>query len=88
MSAQLVGFTPNAGAPVCEVRRHHQVGAGTDAASPGELASSSCSPDLPDTVEYYVEASGVKSRTFKLTAIDLPGIKKPCHVPVPEMGRA
>lgn len=31
---------------------------------------------LPDTVEYYVEAGGVRSKTHKLTAIDLPGVKK------------
>ncbi len=31
---------------------------------------------LPDTVDYYVEARGVRSKTFRLTAVDLPGIKK------------
>ena len=31
---------------------------------------------LPDSVEYYVESNGVRSKTYKLTAIDLPGIKK------------
>jgi hypothetical protein len=30
---------------------------------------------LPEPVEYYVEASGVKSKTYKLDVIDLPGIK-------------
>ena len=31
---------------------------------------------LPDTVDYYVEARGIRSKTHRLTAIDLPGIKK------------
>src|SRR5258708_5970587 len=30
---------------------------------------------LPEPVEYYVEAAGVKSKTYKLDVIDLPGIK-------------
>jgi len=30
---------------------------------------------LPEPVEYYVEASGLRSKTFKLDVIDLPGIK-------------
>ena len=30
---------------------------------------------LPEPVEYYVEAGGVKSKTFKLDVADLPGIK-------------
>lgn len=30
---------------------------------------------LPEPVEYYVEAAGVKSKTFKLDVADLPGIK-------------
>ena len=30
---------------------------------------------LPEPVEYYVEASGVKSHTYKLDVVDLPGIK-------------
>jgi hypothetical protein len=31
---------------------------------------------LPDSVDYYVEARGVRSKTFRLTAVDLPAIKK------------
>src|SRR5580700_574401 len=30
---------------------------------------------LPEPVEYYVEAAGVKSKTYKLDVADLPGIK-------------
>ncbi|MBM3768978.1 MAG: hypothetical protein FJW32_26665, partial [Acidobacteria bacterium] len=30
---------------------------------------------LPDTVEYYVASGAVRSKTFKLTALDLPGVK-------------
>ncbi len=31
---------------------------------------------LPEPVEYYVEAAGVRSKTFKLDVVDLPSIKK------------
>src|SRR5439155_752788 len=31
---------------------------------------------VPETMEYYVEAGGVKSDTFKLNVVDLPGVKK------------
>jgi hypothetical protein len=31
---------------------------------------------LPESVEYYVEAGGVRSKTFNLRAIDLPGVKQ------------
>lgn len=32
--------------------------------------------NLPTAVEYYVEAGGTKSKTFKLSVVDLPGVKK------------
>ena len=31
---------------------------------------------VPETLEYYVEAGGVRSKTYKLNVIDLPGVKK------------
>ena len=31
---------------------------------------------LPEPVEYYVEAAGVRSKTYKLDVVDLPAIKK------------
>ena len=31
---------------------------------------------LPEPVDYYIEAAGVKSKTFTLDVVDLPGIKK------------
>src|SRR3954469_11467492 len=31
---------------------------------------------VPETLEYYVEAGGVKSETYKLNVVDLPGVKK------------
>ena len=31
---------------------------------------------LPEPVEYYVEAAGVRSKTYKLDVIDMPAIKK------------
>ncbi len=34
---------------------------------------------MPEPVEYYIEASGVKSPTYKINVADLPGVK---HVKV------
>ena len=31
---------------------------------------------LPDSVQYYVESNGVRSKTYNLTAVEIPGIKK------------
>ncbi|MEJ7608198.1 MAG: hypothetical protein WKF37_18510 [Bryobacteraceae bacterium] len=31
---------------------------------------------LPDSVQYYVDAGGIRSRQYQLTAIDLPAVKK------------
>jgi len=31
---------------------------------------------VPETLEYYVEAGGVRSPSYKLTVVDLPGVKK------------
>src|ERR1035437_956508 len=31
---------------------------------------------VPENLEYYVEAGGVKSSTYKLSVVDLPGVKK------------
>src|SRR5207249_4238931 len=31
---------------------------------------------LPEPVEYYVEAAGVRSKNYRLDVIDLPGVKK------------
>jgi hypothetical protein len=31
---------------------------------------------LPEPVEYYVEAAGIRSKTYKLDVIDMPGIQK------------
>ncbi len=31
---------------------------------------------VPEDVEYYVSAGGIKSDTYKLTVVDLPGVKK------------
>ena len=30
---------------------------------------------VPETLEYYVEAGGVRSQTYKLNVVDLPGVK-------------
>ncbi len=31
---------------------------------------------VPESMQYYVEAGGVRSKTYKLNAVDLPGVKK------------
>ena len=44
---------------------------------PGAAApvSASCWSRVPEDVQYYVEAGGIKSSTFKLHTIDLPAVK-------------
>jgi hypothetical protein len=76
VTAQLVGFTTNhvnLFAKFQGTSKWEQVSMQPRSGEPGyEFLFAG----LPDSVEYYVEASGVKSATYKLTAIDLPGIKK------------
>ena len=46
------------------------------ATEPGGTAYQFLIAGVPETLEYYVEAGGVKSDTFKLNVVDLPGVKK------------
>src|ERR1019366_3906203 len=43
---------------------------------PGGTAYQFLIAGVPENLEYYVEAGGVKSGTYKLSVVDLPGIKK------------
>ena len=43
---------------------------------PGGSAYQFMIAGVPETLDYYVEAGGVRSETYKLTVIDLPGVKK------------
>ena len=43
---------------------------------PGGAAHEFVFAGLPDTVEYYVTANGVRSRTHTLAVVDLPAVKK------------
>src|ERR1035441_2062023 len=46
------------------------------ATEPGGAAYQFLIAGVPENLEYYVEAGGVKSGTYKLTVVDLPGVKK------------
>src|ERR1039457_6757694 len=46
------------------------------ATEPGGTAYQFLIAGVPENLEYYVEAGGVKSGTYKLSVVDLPGIKK------------
>src|ERR1035438_5823560 len=46
------------------------------ATEPGGTAYQFLIAGVPENLEYYVEAGGVKSGTYKLTVVDLPGVKK------------
>ena len=61
---------------VCEICRYQQVGTCADDAATGGSGFEFLFAALPATVEYYVESNGVRSKTYTLTAIELPGIKK------------
>ena len=43
---------------------------------PGGSAYQFMIAGVPETLEYYVEAGGVRSQTYKLNVIDLPSVKK------------
>ena len=43
---------------------------------PGGTAYQFLLAGVPETLEYYVEAGGVKTETYKLNVVDLPGVKK------------
>src|ERR1017187_9175563 len=46
------------------------------ATEPGGTAYQFVIAGVPESLEYYVEAGGVKSGTYKLNVVDLPGVKK------------
>ena len=46
------------------------------ATEPGGTAYQFMIAGVPENLEYYVEAGGVKSSTYKLSVVDLPGVKK------------
>ncbi len=65
------------GAVLRQVRQRFAVGRRGYARGTGRLAPiNSSSPACPRVLEYYVEAGGVRSQTFKLNVVDLPGVKK------------
>ena len=43
---------------------------------PGGSAYQFLIAGVPETLEYYVEAGGVRSTTYKLNVVDLPSVKK------------
>ncbi len=75
ITAHLIGFDNK------QVRLKARFGAGTKweevAMQPqtGSGAYEFLFAALPDSVEYYVESRGVRSKSHKLTVVDLPGIK-------------
>jgi hypothetical protein len=76
ISAQLTGFT----APrVRFFAKYASASQWEQAEMRPEAGSSSYQfliAGVPETLEYYVEAGGVRSGTYKLTVVDLPGVKK------------
>src|ERR1700736_5582525 len=76
VTARMVGFT----AP------HARLFAKYGSAAKWEEAAMRPQPDspnheflfsgIPESLEYYIEAGGVQSKTYKLNVIDLPGVKK------------
>src|ERR1700704_187297 len=76
VTARMVGFTP----------QHAKLFAKYGTGAKWEEAAMRPQPDspnheflfsgVPETLEYYVEAGGVRSKTYKLNVIDLPGGKK------------
>ncbi|MGD1097884.1 MAG: hypothetical protein ABSB35_38585, partial [Bryobacteraceae bacterium] len=76
VTAQLTGFQ----APQVRLMARYQSTSKWEAATMLPRANGSAYEflfaGLAEPVEYYVEAAGVKSKTFKLDVVDLPNIKK------------
>ena len=76
ITAQLTGFTaPKVRffAKYSSASQWEQAEMGTE---PGGTAYQFLIAGVPENLEYYVEAGGVKSSTYKLSVVDLPGVKK------------
>ena len=76
VTARMVGFTvPSAKlfAKYNSVAKWEEAAMRPQAGSPNHEFLFS---GVPETLEYYVEAGGVRSKTYKLNVIDLPGVKK------------
>ena len=76
VTARLVGFT----APRAKLFAKYGAGAKWEEAA---MRPQPASPNheflfsgIPESLEYYVEAGGVRSKTYKLNVIDLPSVKK------------
>jgi hypothetical protein len=73
--ATLVGFT----APQVRLMAKYESSAKWEelimAPRPGEAAYGFLLAAVPEGFEYYVEAAGVKSKTFRIGVVDLPGIQ-------------
>ena len=76
VTARLVGFTS----------QRVRIYARYDSASKWEQADMGSAPGspeyeflfsgLPDSLQYYIEAGGVRSKTFRFNVVDLPGVKR------------
>ena len=76
ITAHLTGFTaPKVRffAKYASASQWEQAEMGTE---PGGTAYQFMIAGVPENLEYYVEAGGVKSSTYKLNVIELPGVKK------------
>jgi hypothetical protein len=75
ITARLVGFTaPKVRffAKYASSSRWEQAEMGTE---PGGSAYQFLIAGVPETLEYYVEAGGVRSQSYKLNVVDLPSVK-------------
>src|SRR5437762_3248764 len=76
VTARMVGFTtPQARlfAKYSSVAKWEEASMRPQAGSPNHEFLFS---GIPESLEYYVEAAGVRSKTYKLNVIDLPSVKK------------
>lgn len=76
VTAQLVGFTPQM---VKLKARYKGTTKWEEVAmlpTPGAASYEFLFASLPDEVDYFVEAGGIRSKEYKLSVLDLPSIKK------------
>src|ERR1019366_7664472 len=76
ITAHLTGFSAPQVGFFAKYSRASQWEQAEMATEPGGTAYQFLIAGVPENLEYYVEAGGVKSSTYKLSVVDLPGVKK------------
>ena len=75
VTATLNGFTASKVSVFAEIRQFAQVGRSAHGGQSSFFRLGIPFRGVPEDVEYYIEAGGVKSNSYKFTVVDLPAVK-------------